>query len=569
MYQALYRKYRPKVFSDVVGQDHITTTLKNEIKLGRIAHAYLFTGTRGTGKTTCAKIFAKAINCLSPHDGEPCGECEICKGVENESILDVIEMDAASNSGVDNMRDIIEDVRSAPLMTRYKVYIIDEVHALSANAFNALLKTLEEPPADTVFILATTEVHKLAATILSRCQRFDFRRVDTELIAEVISKILKSQEISFDEDAAMEVARMGRGSVRDALSVLERCISADERLTREHVLSILGMANDEMLLTFLDCFHNKDLTRALLTMEQVYAGGKDISVLCERLIWMCRCVLVAKSGKAGAALIQNSESGAKEIIEFSRKVSLTEALWWSKELSSTLDRLPRTTSHRIVFEMCLIRLCEERLSNDEAALSERVARLEDMVSSQDLVMRPAGDLKPASVSPKMAKPEEYEAPQINICAADEKEDETAPFEPAKPEENKDEAMTPIKEEAAASPAPEYEEGLPFGKYARTIAEIMKDDPMTGSLMKNTAAYAYKTHIEIICANIFDKELLEKNKKTIEEAISKQLGKKMKVELAAGKKSDAPKMQKRAAAEPDPLDSIAEYDEDNNITFDDL
>ncbi len=568
MYQALYRKYRPKVFSDVVGQDHITATLKNEIKTGRIGHAYLFTGTRGTGKTTCAKIFAKAINCLHPKDGEPCGECEICRGIENESVIDVIEMDAASNSGVDNVRTIIEDIRSAPMMTRYKVYIIDEVHALSANAFNALLKTLEEPPSDAVFILATTEVHKLAATILSRCQRFDFRRVDTKKIAQVIAGILDSQGIEFDEDAAREVARMGRGSVRDALSVLERCVSPGERMTRERVLSVLGMSSDDMLLRFMECFYKKDLTGALSTMERAYSEGKDINVLCEQLIWMCRCVLVAKSGKEGAALVQGSESSADALIAFSKKASLTEVLWWSKELSAVLDRLPKSTSHRIIFEMSLIRLCEERLSHDEEELSERVARLEDMISSGNVpATAPRGE-KPHAAPERRPAAEEYEAlPPVELWEPPVYDD--MPEEPEPKREVKAETPPPAPPQEDAPSPGTSEEGLPFGRYAKTIAEIMKTDQMTASLMKNTAAYAYNTHIEIVCENDFFKDMLSKSKKAIEDAVSKQLSRPMKVEFTAGKKKPAPRPKKAAPPEPDPLDLISDYDENSNVSFDDI
>ncbi|MBR2743182.1 MAG: DNA polymerase III subunit gamma/tau [Clostridia bacterium] len=601
MYQALYRRYRPKVFADVVGQDHITTTLKNEIKEGRIAHAYLFTGTRGTGKTTCAKIFAKAVNCLSPRDGEPCGECSVCRAIENESILDVIEMDAASNSGVDNIRDLIDDISVSPMTAKYKVYIIDEVHALSANAFNALLKTLEEPPAHAIFILATTEVHKLSATILSRCQRFDFRRVSADTTAGVLSRALTSSGIPFDDEAVLEVARLGNGSVRDALSVLERCISANERLTREHVLSTLGMASDEMLMTFMDCFYKKDLTRALSLSEEAYNEGKNISVICERLIWMCRCVLVAKSEKEGAALIKNTESSADAIIAFSKRAVLTDVLRWAKELSETLDRLPRSISERIAFEMCLIRLCERRLSGDEETLGERVARLEDMIASGSIAFAADDTPKaetPASKADKPAQKAETPAPKAETPAS--KAERPAPkAETPAPEADKSapkadppapKAETPAPEPEKEAPEPEKEaqadvqpaeepdpdekpaddtaeDGLPFGRYAKTIAEVMKKDPMTGSMLKNTAAYAYKTHIEIVCPNGFTRDMVNDAKKLIESVISAQLGKKMKMEAVTGEIK--PRARAKKTPEPDPLDLIIEYDEERNVSLDDL
>ena len=355
MYQALYRKYRPKVFSDVVGQDHITTTLKNEIKLGRIAHAYLFTGTRGTGKTTCAKIFAKAINCLSPHDGEPCGECEICKGVENESILDVIEMDAASNSGVDNMRDIIEDVRSAPLMTRYKVYILDEVHALSANAFNALLKTLEEPPADTVFILATTEVHKLAATILSRCQRFDFRRIKPSDIIVRMKEIAHGDGLNITEDAYKMLGRLADGSMRDGLSILERVVSAEgNEVTAESITNVLGISTADSTFKITDAVLKGDAAGIVSVIDDVLSEGKDLKVFMDSLIKCFRDMMLCKVTDKTEAVLDLDPTDMIKLKSLAEKMTFEKLTHAVSVLSDAAAEAKWVKSPRIIYELALI-----------------------------------------------------------------------------------------------------------------------------------------------------------------------------------------------------------------------
>lgn len=259
MYRVLYRKWRPQTFEEVYGQPHITATLKNELVSGRVAHAYLFTGSRGTGKTTCAKILSKAVNCLSPHDGDPCNECEICRGIDNGSVLDVIEIDAASNNGVDNIRDLRDEANFTPVKAKYRVYIIDEVHMLSTGAFNALLKILEEPPEHVIFILATTEVHKLPATILSRCQRFDFKRITPEDICARLQYVAEHENITLDEDAAALIAKVADGALRDALSLLDRCCAVDEHITSEVVTKSAGLAGRDYLMRLSKCIIKKGL----------------------------------------------------------------------------------------------------------------------------------------------------------------------------------------------------------------------------------------------------------------------------------------------------------------------
>ena len=278
-YQALYRKWRPGTFEDVRGQEHIVKTLKNQIKLQRVGHAYLFCGTRGTGKTSVAKIFAKAVNCLDPKDGSPCGECAMCRSIQSQSSMNVIEIDAASNNGVDNIREIREEVEYSPTEGRYKVYIIDEVHMLSIGAFNALLKTLEEPPEYVIFILATTEAHKIPITILSRCQRYDFRRITVDTIAKRLQELVDKEGMDVEEKAVRYIARAADGSMRDALSLLDQCVAfyLNERLTYEHVLDILGAVDTSVFSRLLHCIMSQNVSDALKLIEEVVIQGRELS----------------------------------------------------------------------------------------------------------------------------------------------------------------------------------------------------------------------------------------------------------------------------------------------------
>ena len=297
MYQALYRKYRPRSFSEVVGQKNVVKTLKNQISENHISHAYLFTGSRGTGKTSCAKILAKAVNCLNPVNGDPCNQCEICKGINDESIYDVTEIDAASNNGVDNIRDLRDNTAFSPAAAKYRIYIIDEVHMLSGAAFNALLKTLEEPPAHVVFILATTEVHKLPATILSRCQRFDFGRIAAEDIAERLTEISEKESISITKDAALMIAKLSDGAMRDALSLLDVCAASGKEIDERAVLDAAGMSGREYLERLADAIVNKDSEKALTVTAELYEKSKDMARLCGELIEYFRNIMLVKTLK--------------------------------------------------------------------------------------------------------------------------------------------------------------------------------------------------------------------------------------------------------------------------------
>ena len=312
MYQVLYRKYRPAVFSDVVGQEHITSTLSREIQTGKLSHAYLFTGSRGTGKTTCAKILSKAVNCLNPIDGNPCNECEICRGLDDGSILDVVEIDAASNNGVDNIRDIRDEINFTPANCKYRVYIIDEVHMLSIGAFNALLKTLEEPPAHVKFILATTEVHKLPVTVISRCQRFDFKRVSPEAMNQRMKFICDKEDLTADDDALTLISRISDGGMRDALSLLDQCSGHDKHITAELVCSVAGMTGKDHLFALADAVCAGDCPKALGLISELHANSCDMERLCGDMINHFRNLMIVKTVKSSDGLIVCTDEEQKQ-----------------------------------------------------------------------------------------------------------------------------------------------------------------------------------------------------------------------------------------------------------------
>lgn len=381
MYQVLYRKYRPKVFSDVYGQDHITSTLKNEIKNGRISHAYLFTGSRGTGKTTCAKILAKAVNCEHSIDGEPCNECEVCKGLDNGSILDVVEIDAASNNGVDNIRELRDDTNYAPGRCKYRVYIIDEVHMLSPGAFNALLKTLEEPPAHVIFILATTEVHKLPATILSRCQRFDFKRIQSETMAVRLNEVAKAENIDLQSDAATLIARISDGALRDGLSILDQCAGRNKTVTCELVSDVAGLAGKEALFKLSACISSKDSNTAMTVISDLYQNSYDMQRLCIEMINHFRQFLVAKTVRKSRELIICTDDEYNMIVEASKSFSVEEIIYALDMFQNALVTIKGGAAARIETEMAFVKLCEPKLDDSTSALLDRISKLEMLVKN--------------------------------------------------------------------------------------------------------------------------------------------------------------------------------------------
>ncbi len=376
MYLALYRKYRPRTFEEVIGQDHIVKTLVNQINLDKISHAYLFTGSRGTGKTSTAKIFAKAINCTNSKNGSPCGVCDVCKSLDGANI-DVLEIDAASNNGVDEIRDLREKVKYPPVVGKYKVYIIDEVHMLSTSAFNALLKTLEEPPAHTVFILATTEVHKLPATILSRCLRFDYKLVSLEDLSNLLKEILKSENVSFDEQAINIIARAGEGSVRDTLSIADRCVSfAGNELTASKVISVLGVSEREVLVNMTDKILERNVGEALVELDKVLSAGKSPLVFASDMVSYFRDLLLIFTLKEDSRQIVVVKDDVYEKMKNQATEKTYSTILKAIEILSKIEQELRfSVQPRIVLETAIIKTISE------SSLLERVEKLEETIKN--------------------------------------------------------------------------------------------------------------------------------------------------------------------------------------------
>ena len=376
MHLALYRKYRSATFDEVISQEHITTTLKNQIKAGTPAHAYLFTGSRGTGKTTCAKLMAKAVNCLSPVDGNPCGECESCKAIA-AGCPDIIEMDAASNNGVDDVRALRDEVMYAPTVCRYKVYIIDEVHMLSSQAFNALLKTIEEPPPHVIFILATTEIHKVPATIASRCQQFRFSRIDVEESTKLLCEIAKKENVNITEDAARLISRLSDGGMRDAVSLLDQCISVSADIDEETVRTTAGIAGTEHLFTLAQCIHEQNAPEALKILDELHNQSKDLMLLLDELLSHFRNLCILSATNSDFSLIPAGSGTRNDLARQTKEFTLGEIMRCMDILQDCIARTPKTAKRKTVAEMCLIRLCTPRLDSDTSALSLRLEKLEN------------------------------------------------------------------------------------------------------------------------------------------------------------------------------------------------
>ncbi|HCA05169.1 MAG TPA: DNA polymerase III subunit gamma/tau [Ruminococcaceae bacterium] len=387
MYQVLYRKWRPQTFDDVSGQEHITTTLKNEIQSGRLNHAYLFTGSRGTGKTTCAKILAKTANCLNPQNGNPCGECEICRGIDSGSIMDIVEMDAASNRKIDDIRDIIDEVQFKPSKCRYRVYIVDEVHMLTTEAFNALLKTLEEPPEHVIFILATTEVHKLPQTILSRCQRFDFHRIPPSAIAERLQYVANREKAELSGNAAMLIAGIADGALRDALSLLDRCMSDSMVIDEEVVRNAAGLARKDYIYDLASCVINKGVARALEKIDELYSESKDMSRLCDELISHFRALMLIKSVRNPRSILVMSDDEFEQAQTQSDYLSLADIVYYMDVLSRAYTRMGHGTGDRIELEMAMAKLCSPELDVTNEAVAARITALEKAVKRGITVQR--------------------------------------------------------------------------------------------------------------------------------------------------------------------------------------
>ena len=409
MYQALYRKYRPQTFDDVVGQMAVTQTLKTQLRSGRLSHAYLFTGSRGTGKTSCAKILAKAVNCLNPQDGNPCNCCDACRAIDSGSCMDVLEIDAASNNGVDNVRDLRDDAIYSPSQVKMRVYIIDEVHMLSISAFNALLKIIEEPPEHLLFILATTELHKVPATILSRCQRFAFRRISQEEIAARLQYVSYQENIDLDGAAARVLARMADGGMRDALSLLDQCATASSgELTAEKVYACLGIAGERQAAQLLGFITSHDSKNALSLFNRLYADGKDLAALLDELACLCRDLLVLKTAPDAAISMLSGVADEKEAKELARRISTGELIRMMNLLQETISGFSRSASRRVDAELCLLNMSQPELSLDAKSLNSRITRLEEQLRTGDFAAPASSNVPP--VQPVVTEQEEERPP---------------------------------------------------------------------------------------------------------------------------------------------------------------
>ena len=382
MHQALYRKWRPQTFSDVCGQEHITSILKYEVANNKFSHAYLFCGSRGTGKTTCAKILSRAVNCLSPEDGNPCGKCAACLSIENGSATDVLEMDAASNNGVDNIRDIRDEVIYSPSSLKYRVYIIDEVHMLSTSAFNALLKTLEEPPEHVIFVLATTELHKLPATIISRCQRFDFRRISTAVLTSRLMYIAEREGIEIDERAATLISRQAQGGMRDAISLLELCAGSRQRIDEKLVHESIGSTGRGEMLSLCSAIIAKDYDKMLETVSDAVNSSRDLLVFWQELLSLYRDLLVCKISSNPTDYLDLTDSEYKALVSVASKMSAETLSYHCSLIEDAMITMQKSNAvKRIVAEMTLVRMCDTKVSGSIEALTARVYELEQKIKA--------------------------------------------------------------------------------------------------------------------------------------------------------------------------------------------
>ena len=545
MYRALYRKWRPQRFEDVVAQRGIVTALRNQVASGRVGHAYLFTGVRGTGKTTCAKIFAKAVNCLHPKDGDPCGECEICKGIDNGSILDVVEMDAASNNGVDDIRDLRDETAYTPSACHYKVYIIDEVHMLSTAAFNALLKTLEEPPAHVIFILATTEIQKVPATILSRCQRYDFTRIGPEDIAQRVEYIAGQEGLELTTDGAELISRLADGAMRDALSILDTCAGVTAKIDADVVRRMAGVTDRSYLFRISDALEAQDGAAALAQLAALRQQSVDVKRLTEELIAHYRALMLAALPGGQSLLSGVSPEEEAQYLEKGPQLGQREAVRAIRTLGNALEHMTRGSDQRIELELALFTLSEPPQTAPAAAVSVQAAApaapvVRPFVSApaqpapqpfvsapvtpppavQEPLPAPAAEptsapeepaASPASVpeEPALAPAEEElppppDEPPVAESAPLPWDEPTAPVTAPLPEE------TPAEASAPTAPAPEYTadpafsrprkvaaEGInPFEQWSEVVKLLQEKDPMLHSYLRKSKAYFDGTRVLI-------------------------------------------------------------------------
>ncbi|MBQ3064226.1 MAG: DNA polymerase III subunit gamma/tau [Clostridia bacterium] len=493
MHQALYRKWRPRTFDDVCGQEHITSVLRYEIANGAPSHAYLFCGSRGTGKTTCAKILAKAVNCEAPVAGSPCCKCASCLSIENGSATDVLEMDAASNNGVDNIRDIRDEVVYTPSALRYRVYIVDEVHMLSPSAFNALLKTLEEPPAHVIFVLATTELHKLPATIISRCQRFDFRRIATPVLSARVSHIAKEENISLEPAAAERIARLAQGGMRDAISLLELCAGGGRAVTVEGVNEMMGSVGREGMLALVRAVARADYDAVFAAIDEAVNASRDLAVFWQDLISVYRDMLVVKTTSNAARYLDLTDAEAAALTEVAADFKKGTLLAHCRLLEDALFAMQKANAvKRMVAELTLVRLCDPRLDTSVEGLLARVERLEDAAAAPVIgVQTPAAPVAPAPVQETPVSPKRASTPDTPSVPR------TVPS-----------AQPAVK----AAPAPAVQGGRVLTRirsFINCVERIRRDNAMMASFLDGARAFLdEQKRVVVILPSSFAEMMLE-------------------------------------------------------------
>lgn len=554
MYRVLYRKWRPAVFTDVSGQEHITSTLQNEVSSGRLNHAYLFTGSRGTGKTTCAKILAKAVNCLNPQNGNPCGECEICKGIDDGSILDIVEMDAASNRKIDDIRQIIDEVQFKPAKCKYRVYIVDEVHMLTPEAFNALLKTLEEPPEHVIFILATTEVHKLPQTIRSRCQRFDFHRIPPKAIADRVEYVVSQENAEITESAALMLASVADGALRDALSLLDSCLAVSSHIDEEVVRNAAGLVSKTYLFELAAAIINKNPTRSLEIIDRLYSESKDMARLCDELVEHFRALMLIKTIKNPRDILIMSDDEFEQAVTQSDYLSLADIVFYMDVLSRAYQRMGKGTGDRTELEMALVKLSATELDGTVEALTARVTALEKAVKRGITVnyAQPAQQSAQSEAAQSASVPNtqtEVEEP----FAKPEPEHKKAPVAKPAPE------VKPVAQRASVNLDELYDNAVPFARWVEVVDSLKSVSRSIAAAFAGSTAYESGNYLLIDTNNELAFDLLRQNgrRAEIKQTLLELTGKNY--SLGPYKRSTPKKVEKT-----DPLNSLVQSLEGSGV-----
>ena len=573
MYQALYRKYRPRNFSEVVGQKNIVKTLKNQITDNHISHAYLFTGSRGTGKTSCAKIFAKAVNCLNSQAGDPCNECEICKGINDESIFDITEIDAASNNGVDNIRELRDNTAFSPATAKYRIYIIDEVHMLSGAAFNALLKTLEEPPAHVIFILATTEVHKLPATILSRCQRFDFSRIAVEEIAARLTEIAEKEGVSLTPDAALIIAKLSDGAMRDALSLLDVCAATGNEVDENAVLDAAGMSGREYIERLALSIVNRNSEQALETIAELYERSKDMTRLCCELIEYFRNIMMIKATKNPEKLVVCSSAEIEKLKKEGQNRPLDAIIHAIEVFEKAFSDMNRGANRRTIMETALIRLCDPSLDESTTAILRRISALEAGIVLTASARAEKGDVV-TTKDTDIAATQAVKLPDntVDIAATQaiklpEKSDEEAAVKVYQKKVTADDIKVPSMADdnsatVAFAPVSETKSqssgDMPYKNWNDILGALGKTDPMMKAALEGSQAYIVNDCMLIDFKNESFRDMINtspRHKSALKAAIVQVTGTNYKIGPYTKKKATGNTPEPNADDEIDPLDDL--------------